>query len=234
MLTAITALPVFFPRLRPANEALERWAEAPAGRATDGVLDEGLALVGDAERRRITADAAAEKFLSWNKTCRQFGADVAEAALLRGGVAVAAAECRELHAGALDLVERTPDADAATLALVLHAQDLWSGAEVERVEAALDDFPDDLDDDEYERRWEALFPHTARRFWSPAHEARLDILVRRVRRRLPADGFPRASEVLRAACKRVAQDRRFRQEVGVELLVDAVYELRRPAWPLAA
>jgi hypothetical protein len=149
-------------------------------------------------------------------------------------VLAALEECRELHTPDLALLEGMTGADEPALTLVLHPEQLWSAAEAERADQPLAELPDALDDKEYEQRWGALIGEFVERHWSPSHDRRLGLLAGRVRARLPADGFPKASAALVEDCRRIAEDEAFGQAIGAGLLADAVCDLHRPAWPLAA
>ena len=90
---------------------------------------------------------------------------------------------------------------------MLESGDLWGIHESIRTEADLAAVPDELDDEEYERRWEQTIGVAAARLTTRWHRKRLAVLVRRLRARLPLADYPAASAALESACDAFERDR---------------------------
>jgi hypothetical protein len=230
-LDEILALPTFFPLGRADSPEFEAWA---AERATEDptleLVDEGLALLHDDERRRIVdayADTCTE---AWRGMVAETGDErVAEVALLAGAVTAALQEWRELDCLGLELLEDGEGGgrDAADdLSLVVDCCDLWSVVEAARAEEAIAAIPDEVDDAAYELLWTAAFEREAARLRTARHERRLAILVARVRGQLPVSNFPRASRLLIQACDAFQQDASIRSRLAAMLLADTLGPLR--------
>jgi hypothetical protein len=237
-------LPTLFPVLRPESEAFDAWVDrvraadpAPPGLSND-VLHDGMARVDEAERERIAQVLSAELRRAWRSLCDELGDEPAlRDAVLTGAVAAALHEERSLDPAVLDLLEdgdELRDDPADALALALDATDLWSVVEATAAEAACDAIPDEVDDDEYEARWQAAIADTADRLWTDRHARRLAILVGRVRSRLPDPAFSHASAILAEACERVSGDENEARVLGADLLGDTLGALRRLDLGLAA
>ena len=230
-LDELMALPTLFPLARPDGPEFEAWA---AERATDDptleLVDEGIALVHDDDRRRIVDTCAETCTEAWRSMVEEAGDErVAEVALLTGAVMAALDERRELDPLGLELLEHGEGTgrDAADdLSLVVEGCDLWSVVEAARAEEALAAIPDEVDDDAYEQLWTAVFEREAARLLTARHERRLAILVERVRAQLPADGFPRASQALTQACDAYQRDARVRSRLAAMLLGDTLGPLQ--------
>jgi hypothetical protein len=230
-------LPTLFPVLRPESEAFDAWVDrvraagpAPRGLSNE-VLDEAVARVDEAERERIAEALSAELGQVWRSLCDELGDEPAlRDAVLTGAVAAALHEERSLDPAVLDLLEdgdEFRDDPVEALSLARDATDLWSVVEATAAEAACDAIPDEVDDDEYEARWQAAIADTADRFWTDRHARRLATLVGRARSRLPDPAFSDASAVLAEACERVSGDEGEARVLGADLLGDTLGALRQ-------
>jgi hypothetical protein len=159
---------------------------------------EGVRLLSAGERRRLVRSWAGRYPDRWRKICAEVGdGRLAEQTLVASAVRAAVADrtvCPPAVAARLEdgALERSP---GAALTLALAPQAIWSYEEV-------------LASDE------------------PAvtgqHIARLRAQARRLRRRLPYDGLPRASETLTRGCDLVTDDD---AAAGVAELLLESYEL---------
>jgi hypothetical protein len=201
-----------FPRQRPESVTFDAWAEQAADEFTPDLLEQGLARLGT-EEARIPAEFAAAYPQVWEAIMDEAGGRDDALQIMLAGAVVAGLEerARQLDPAALELLELDEDAredPVESLALVLRAGDLWNALEV--VEAS------DLFDGG------AATAVIAERLWSEWHEQRLEDIVRRLRKRLPAAGFPAASSAIESACRVFADDRRVRTRLRCELLLDAL------------
>jgi hypothetical protein len=237
------SLPILFPRLRASGKGFDAWVErvlredSRVGHLTDELLDEGVGLVATAERERILATAVTELRHAWSGLLDEIGdSEAAADALLTGAVAVALREERTLDPRRLDVIEEFPETRVGVkpLALVLDATSLWSAVEGQEAKDAVEALPDELDDEQYARAWDAAFDELARRRWTPAHEERLALLVARVRAQLPAAEFPLASAAVLSACKRFEENSELRAHLGRLLLAGTLGPLRMLDFALAA
>ena len=89
-----------------------------------------------------------------------------------------------------------------TLALVLEASDL------------------------YEAEWDAIVATEAGRLRTRWHDRRLELLVHRLRDRLPLAGFQASSPALDAACAAFKRDRALRRRLAALLLADSLSWMR--------
>jgi hypothetical protein len=230
-LEELVALGTLFPLLRPESEEFELWAAAHAtADPSTELIERAITLLPDAERGRIGREYAAQFSDAWRSLVADFGDEAgAHEAVVAGTVAAALGEPRRLDGLALELLDeyeslRADPADA--LAVALDATCLWSIAEASLAEAALARIPDWIDDDAYELRWKETLAHEATRFWTPRHERRLGVLVRRIRAQLPVAAHAVASVVLAEACAAFEHDARFRERLPAILLADSLGPLR--------
>lgn len=211
-----------FPRYRPATAAFDRWAASVLDEPSDEALAAGREALGDEERSRIVDGFAAEYPDIWRGILENFGNDeLAREIVLNGAVVAGLLErgpLLEFPLALLDAEPGEPPADA--LALVLDGRDLWSVIESGETAETLDALPDELGYDDYERAWNAALATAAERRATPWHEERLDVLLARVRERLPDDDYPVASARLLDACDRL--DARERRRLAADLLADSL------------
>lgn len=212
-----------FPRLRPSGAAFSHWADRIARRdLSPALLEEGLGLLEDHERDRIEHEHERDYPHVWRTLCDDLGSDAiaAEAAVI-GAVVAAVDERRPPDDDVLELLEGSAEArrdPCEALALVLRAGDLWSVHESVQVEAAIAAIPDDLDDDEYEKEWNATLEREAGRLATEWHDERLATLVARLAGHLPFRGRPAASAALAGACETLARDPELRARLAAFLL----------------
>jgi hypothetical protein len=203
-----------FPLLRPLDARFEAWAAAVSdAELGPELLNAGLERMGRRERKRVLRGAEA--------LLGALGDDERQV-VLAGVVVAVLREPRELDPNALDHLESCEACraePAETLAAVVEPCDLWSVDEAERAEAALARVPEaELDD----RVFAATLTLQAQAMWSKAHASRLELLVGRVRDRLPADGRPLASTALVEACAAVGQDAGVRVRLAGLMLAGAL------------
>jgi hypothetical protein len=197
-----------FPRLRPVSAGFDAWAETAPDELSRALFEAGGTALGPAERDRITSVLALESPDVWAGVVRDFGTEEDAMALLLLGAIVAGLEerSRALDPQALELIE-PDDEPVDALALVLEARDLWSVVESGHAVEAFD-------------AGESL-QSIADRLWTDWHGERLEVLVARVRGRLPLDERPVASAALERACAAFASDERLARRLRAELLLDS-------------
>jgi hypothetical protein len=212
-------------------------SEQPDAERLEQAIDEGIARLEPADRERIVATAATELATTWQSYLAEIDDEPAAVeALLSGAVVAALGEQRTLERRVLDVIEEFESTREGIepLALVLDATSLWSVTEGEEVEGAVEALSDELDDEEYERAWDAAIDAVAERQWTPAHEERLALLVARARAQLPVAEFPLASAAVLAACERFEHDVGVRRRLGRLLLAGTLGPLRMLDFALAA
>lgn len=182
-------LALLFPFVRPKGTAIEVFADRLAAEMGDEPRDstpaevaEGVRLLSRGERRRLIRSWAGLYPDRWRKVCSEVGdAALAERTLLASAVRAAVADrivCPPVVVAGLEdgALERSP---GAALALAIAPRAVWSYEDV-------------------------LAPE------EPAvtgqHIARVRVQARRLRRRLPFDGLPRASATLVRGCELVVDD----------------------------
>jgi hypothetical protein len=160
----------------------------------------------------------------------------AETIVLVGAIGMAFAEERLPDELVLEFLEDDPRlvSPADALSLCLEATDFWSVLEAVAADVVVAAIPDELDDEEYARRWDEVIAGEAARFLTKSHRRRLSLLVGRLAHELPIVGFPRASNTLAVACSAFERDRRMRARVAAMLLGDALRELPPHELRLAA
>jgi hypothetical protein len=182
-------LALFFPSVRPKGTAIEAFADRLAAEIGDAPRDStpaevaaGVRLLSPGERRRLVRSWAGRYPGRWRKVCLEVGDEgLAERTLLASAVRAAVADrivCPPAVVAELEDggLERSP---GAALALAISPYAVWSYEEV-------------------------LAPE------EPAvtgqHLARVRSQARRLRRRFPYDGLPRASATLLRGCDLVGAD----------------------------
>jgi hypothetical protein len=226
----IAMLPQHFPRLRPAGEAFERWADGVAGgELEDAQLDEALALIEQEERDRIVRaqrDAAPGE---WGRLVEGLGdEELAEQALVAGSVVAALRDRRPpdpLRLELVDELERLQEDPCEALAMALAAEALWSLEESRRAEAAVAAIPDELDDDAYGERWEEVLAREAERMTTGWHRERLEWLVARLRAQAIGP-YAKAAAAIAEGCARFERDEELRRRLAAMLLADSLGRVR--------
>ncbi len=226
LLLEIAALPTHFPLLRPDCPQFDEWADE---RARDGVglddladesIEEGIARLGEAERRRIEEGVAEELPEAWGELCAELGDEaLALATLLEGAVVAGLAERRPHDEPLLAFLEESEELlgdPLMALGLAVEPLDLWSAVEAARTAEAAEAAGDE---------WERAVDAEAAHLFSRRHHRRLDVLVERVRRELPVEGCPRASRVLLDACGRYGGEADFEASLAALLLGASLDEL---------
>jgi SEC-C motif len=217
---ALVALRV--PRAIPVDKTFEEWADAFVAGKTDVRPRESIALLPEAEKARLldVLGGLVPPTLSAEASGRQ--PEEVAAALLLGAVGAGIADRRrgELDVDILDLIGT--DDPLEDLALAIGGECLWEWSDGEAVARELALIPDWVDDDVYDVRWVAAHRALAERLRTGWHEARLELLVRRVEEQLPVSGFPAASAALAEGCRRFAADGEFRAALAAALLSDVL------------
>ena len=233
-LEVLGGLASLFPLMRPSGGELEEWLAAHATPDPDPeTTAAGVALLSPAERRAIV-DAHLTRYPGgWQSLVDDVGGvETAEESAVIGALYAALRETRTPDHLAIQLLGDEDD-PAEQLALTIDATDLWSIQEAAALDEVLASLDSDLDDDLYERVWIATIEHIAARFWTDAHERRLDVLVGRLRRQL-RELPPSAAEILGRACGTYENDPAMRERLGALLLSDTLGPLLRLALPAAA
>lgn len=225
-------LPSSFPLFRPDSDDFEAWLTTHrTGAPTRTLVEGGIESMGERERERISRSYARWFPQTWASLVAGVGNEVAaETTVLAGAVAVALAEQR--LPDELVLFEEDPEPADPTevLALFLEATDLWSVMEAVAADQAVAAIPDELDEDDYTRRWDAVLEREAARLLTRRHRRRLELLVSRLSSELPIEEFPRTSRAVALACAAFQRDRRVRSRVAAMLLGDTfgpLYGLER-------
>jgi hypothetical protein len=212
----------FFPWLRPEETAVLRFAEDVAhelgpndGDVPPERVDKAVALVGDAERRRLVEQFARRQCEQWEAVCADAGDTPAlERSLVRGAVRAAIVERR------LPATSRLADLESGkapvrsprdVLAVTLLPETVWSAPDEQAAEQAAADA-------ETEREWLTAVTTVAVERLHDAHARRVQALAAALRRRLPALGFPTASAMLDDAYVRAETSRDFAETVVLALL----------------
>jgi hypothetical protein len=180
-------LALLFPFVRPQGTTVEAFLDRLAAQigneprdSTPAEVAEGVRLLSPNEQRRLIGSWAGRYPHRWRKVCAEVGeAALAERTLLASAVRAAVADrvvCpAEVVAGLEDGgLARSP---GAALALALAPSAVWSYEEMLATE------PPDL---------------------RAEHVARVRAQAKRLHRRLPFDGLPRASATLERGCELVA------------------------------
>jgi hypothetical protein len=214
-----------FPRHRPATAAFDAWARTAPEVPSEEAIEAGVAALDAGERARIVDGFAREYPELWRGILADFGNDeLAVEIVLKGAVVVGVLERLALPEGALELLESYGEVDPAlALALVMSPGDLWSVIESGETAEVLDPVSEDLDEAAYDALWERTLQAECERRLTPWHEARLDLLLARVRERVPVEGYPRASQILLAAVEQLEADDRDR--LATELLASSLERL---------
>ena len=232
------ALPSGFPLLRPDSDDFEVWLTAHrAEPPTRELIEEAINVISPAERERISRSFAGWEPQLWASLVAGVRDEVAaETTVLVGAVAVSLAEQPLPDEFVLELLEDDPEiADTAeVLALCLEATDLWSLVEAEAARRAVAAIPDELDEDEYEQRWQAVLEREAALLLTRRHRRRLALLVRRLSAELPFEEFPRASRAVDLACAAFERDPCVRSRLAAMSLGDTLGPLYWQQLPLAA
>jgi hypothetical protein len=202
-----------FPRQRPASATFDAWAARAEDRLGRELVEEGLTELGAGERARIPDEFAAAYPRMWETIVGEAGSRDAVLQMILIGAVVAGLEERNrgLDPGALELLQTDQDArnnPVECLALVLTPGDLWNVLEIVDATESLDQG--------------ATTTATAERLWTEWHEHRLRELVRRLRDRLPVEGFTTASSAIETACQAFERDSRIQTRLRAELILDAL------------
>ncbi|MGH3024844.1 MAG: YecA family protein [Gaiellaceae bacterium] len=224
-----------FPRCRPASESFDAWARLAPEEASEEAVDAGLDAIGEEERARIVGDHAAQHPQAWASLLADFRNDpLAVEIVLKGAVVAGVVERRSLRERAFAALESHPPPGGVDwLSWVIDPGDLWSVVESGEVAAVLDaELTDEMPDDEHAERWEQIVEREAARRLTPWHEGRLEVLLARLRERLPLDDYPRISRRLLDELDRL--DAAGRRVVATKLLADSLDRIWDEAVPLAA
>jgi hypothetical protein len=211
----------FFPWLRVEETAVLQFAEDIAHELgpNDGVvpaerIEEGVALVSTAERRRLVEHFARRQPDQWAGVRADAGDTPAlERSLVRGAVRAAIVERR------LPATSRLADLESGkapahsprdVLAVTLLPETVWSAPDEQAAEQAAADA-------ETEREWLRAVMAVAVERSHEAHARRVQVLAAALQRRLPARGFSAASAMLDDAYVRT-RSRGFAETVALALL----------------
>jgi hypothetical protein len=227
-----------FPQLRASGDAFSAWASRAALETSGTTAREGFDLLEPRERRRIERAIARELPAIWRSFCDETGdEELAAYILVLGAVIPSVEELAPPDSARLELLEAVDDLrgdPCVALASVLDYGDLWGVRESIQVDAALAALPEELDDEEYDRRWEETIEVMATRLTTRWHRKRLPVLVRRLRARLPLAGYAEVSAALESACEAFERDRAVRARLAAELLADSLPAPWARSLPLAA
>jgi len=212
-----------FPGVRPRDEVFDAFAER-AG-ATLGpeqpappveLVENGLALLDDAERRRIVESWSRVYPARWASLVRDGGVEpLLSRAVVFGAVGVSILEWRRVPAAALDLCELgdCDDVPANALTLLVEPPLVWSIEDAMRAASR------------HRRRsrqfepahFEAIAAYGAR-VMSAEHRLRLRAAAGRIDAQLPIGGRPRATRLLRDGCEVLLRDDWWCRAIGGRLL----------------
>lgn len=212
----------FFPWLRPESSEVLRFAEEVAddlgpndGEVPQERIDEGVALLGPDERRRLVTCFADRHPDQWAAVGSDAGdVPALERSLVAGVVRVAILERRLPPQLRLDHLERgiaPVRSPQDALAVTLPPEAVWSAIDEQAAEQAAANA-------ETERDWLRAIMTVALARMHEAHTPRVQALAAALRRRLPAAGFPTASAVLDDAYARAETHVDFAETVVLALL----------------
>ncbi len=157
--------------------------------AAPDVLERGLELVGEDERKRLVAGYAGRFEPLWEALCEQIGdRDVAERAFVTGAVQAAIAERRPRPRLLLEVIDREtfPESiEFEALAWALAPGHVWAADEA----GFADDAAAGLEGEE----WTLAVEEAGAELLEPEHEERVRVLAARLLRQLPVEGLPEAS-----------------------------------------
>jgi uncharacterized protein YecA (UPF0149 family) len=235
-------LPAFFPLLLPQDESSERWlAQHATPEPSSELIEQGIQQLPPHERRRMLAAYTDDFPKLWEGLVADAGdKELVAQAMVRGAVAVALAETREVDPNVLRAIEdfEQPRTDALeTLSFAVDPTQLWSVLEANRAQRTIEDIPDWLDDEAYSQRWDKALGRQVSRSWSEAHERRLGLLTARIAAQLPIDDHANASAALAEGCALVVEDPSASRRLAEMLLGDAfdlLDEVQAAAFDMAA
>ena len=200
---------ILFPRVRPRDDVVEAFAERVARELSAGAMqippdlvEEGVALIGEAERRRIVAELRDRYPDRWKSLSAAAGDEaLTERAVVASAVRGAVVERRPVHRARLEMIEAMPlpASPCGALALVLEPPLVWDR------------------DDAIILAGIAASARDTQRFLTQAHglaDARVEEwhvervreLADRVLQQLPIQGLPRASAMLAEGVREVDED----------------------------
>jgi hypothetical protein len=218
---------MLFPTVRVRGEHIEEYARRMAAMLPgeddipEPLIEEGLDLVGRAERRRVVESWShpyADRWASITYTAGRRGA--AETALVAGALRAAIAEVQPTPRGRVEPFEdeslrRSP---LAAVALVVPPMFVWSRDEAEAATAAA------AGRRKLRDRLRTI-EHVGFALITHGHVRRLRRLAAFVAAELPFAGLPAASESLAGACRAVAADDEDARAATVASLLAYVEEI---------
>ena len=165
-----------YPHLRASGDAFWAWAERATSDPDGVTAGEGVEALEPRERRRIERAVARDAPAIWRSFCDEIGdAELVARLVVTGAVCASFDELVAPDPQRLELLEELDELRSdpcAALATVLESGDLWGIHESIRTEADLAALPDELDDEEYERRWEQTIGVAAARLTTRWHRCR--------------------------------------------------------------
>lgn len=222
----VARLPFGSLRLVPLCDDYDAWVCAVLAGEIDADAEEAIATLGSDESRRIVEACVALYPDEWSTLAARCRSEHDALGALLGGAVIAGIRDHCLTEPLdLELVEESDDLAGdpfEALAICLDGGQLWEPADGRAAERAIAAIPDWVDDEAYELRWEETLGELAARCTTDWHRRRLARLVRRVRKQLPYEGFPRASAAIMAGCEQFEAAEAFRLRLSASLLGDLV------------
>lgn len=223
-LTVVHDLFALYPFLRPdEGPILAGFADAaaaapgdPDSRVLPGLVERGLVLVDEVERRRLVVEASAMRGYSW----RDLLSDIGDSELARRTLAASAVRGSIVDRllpprRVLEHVEHEPQVVSTggnALLFLLPAAGVWSIDDVADVGRAFADL------EPMSRAWLASVNAFAEARLGPFHVERVRVLARHTAMRLPLEGLPRISSLLEDGCADAARDQELAADIAVKLL----------------
>ena len=198
-----------FPRVRPRDDVVAAFAEQVARELSAGAtrippecVEEGVALIGEAERRRIVAELRDRYPDRWKSLFAAAGDEaLTERAVVASAVRGAVVERLPLLRGPLEMIEAMPlpASPCGALALVLEAPLVWDRDDAIILAGVAGSA---RDPQRFLEQAHGL-AHARVEEW---HVERIRELALRVLQQLPAQGLPRASAMMAEGVREVGED----------------------------
>ena len=200
---------ILFPRVRPRDDVVEAFAERVARELSAGAMqippervEEGVALIGEVERRRIVAELRDRYPDRWESLSAAAGDEaLTERAVVASAVRGAVVERLPVRRGRLEMVEAmpVPASPCGVLALVLEAPLVWDRDDAIILAGVVGTAPDP-------QRFLTQAHGLADARVEDWHVGRVRELAERVLQQLPVQGLPRASAMLAEGVREVDED----------------------------
>lgn len=216
-------LAALFPAVRPRDAVFDAFAERAAAaldpakpRVPIGLVEQGLALLDEDERRRIVESWSLLYPDRWAPLLEDGGCEpLICRAVVCGAVRVAILERCPIPAAAFTLYEGGlhHDIPANVLTLLIPPQAVWSIDEAVLAASLFPRWSSTFDPDRFE-----MIAAYAGGCIRAEHLSRLRVVVERIEAQLPISGLPTATGVVRDGCDVLLTDDSWCRAIGARLL----------------